>query len=85
MHGKEADSKMWQLSREQISRQIIGRQLYLQQNISRLKKKGPGQIRNQDLCRPRNIRYFQVKLTGNAYKFEFIMNQDTSNSSDSVI
>ena len=28
------------------------------------KKTGPGQIRTQDLCRPRHIRYLQAKLFG---------------------
>ena len=40
-------------------------------------KIGPGQIRNQDLCRPRRISYLQTKFAGHAYKLEIIMNQET--------
>ena len=48
---------MSQLSRQKISREIIGRQSYLKQNISRLKTKtDPGEIPTQEL-RPRRIRY----------------------------
>ena len=72
---------MWQLSRQQISWQIIGRKFHLKQNSSRLKKKtGPGQNRNQDLHRPRVILYLQAKLAGNAKKFEYIMKQGTDES-----
>ena len=38
--------------------------------------------RIKDRCRPRHIRYKQAKLSGSAYKFEFIVNQDTKDSSD---
>ena len=42
---------------------IIGREFYLKQNISRLKKKTyPRQIRTHDLCSPKHIRYLQAKL-----------------------
>ena len=49
--AKNNDLKKLQLSRQQISRQIIGQHFYLKQNVSLLKT-GPGEIRNQDLCRP---------------------------------
>ena len=49
------------------------------------KQSGPGQIQTQDLCRPRLFRYLQAKLAGNAVKFEFIMNQDISDSVKQVV
>ena len=53
----------------------------MKQNISRLKKKtGPSQIRTQDLCRPRHIRYLQAKTAGNAKKIEYIMKQGRDES-----
>ena len=56
--SKRNDFKIRQLSRQQINRQIIGRQFHLKQNISRLKKKaGLGQIQTQDLL---------ANLAGNA-------------------
>ena len=52
---------MWQLSRQNIIRPIIG-QKFLNRNNYRLKKKVPDQIRSHDLCRPRFICYSQAKL-----------------------
>ena len=65
-----------------MSRQIIGRQFYLKKKtFFRLKKKaGPGQIRTQENCRPRHIRYLQAKLTRNDMKIEYIMNQGSDES-----
>ena len=48
-------------------------------------KAGPGQIRTEDLCRPRHIRCLQAKMAGNALKFEFLMSHDTSDSVKQVI
>ena len=56
---------MRQPSRQQISRQIIGRQFYLKQK----KKQAPVRL---------------IHRPGKAFKFEFIMSQDTSDSIDSV-
>ena len=44
------------------------------------KKSGPSQIWNQYLCRSRNIRYLQAKLTGKAKKFEYSMKQGRDES-----
>ena len=44
------------------------------------KKTGPGQIRTQDMCRPKNIRYPQAKLTGNVKIFEYVMKQGRDDS-----
>ena len=72
---------MWQLSRQQISRQKIGQQFYLKQNISCLKKKtGPGQLQTQDLRAPRHNSYLYAKLVENAKKLEYIMNQGRDES-----
>ena len=57
--------------------------LYETENFC-LRKTGPGQIRIEDLGRPKHIHYLQAKLTEKAWKFEFIMNQDTSDSTDFV-
>ena len=52
--------------------------IFLKRNISRLKKKtGPGQIRPQNLCRPRRIRNLQSNCSWDDWKFEFIMSLDT--------
>ena len=40
------------VTRQQISRKSIGPLIYLKQNISRLKKKDPGQIRTHDFAVP---------------------------------
>ena len=52
----------------------------LKQNISSLKKTGPGQTRTQELCRHRHIRYRQVKLIRNAKKFEYKIKQGRDES-----
>ena len=44
----------------------------------------PGQIRTQEHCSPRYIPYRQAKLDATAEKFEIMVNQDTSDSNDSV-
>ena len=40
--------------------------------------KSPGQIRNQNLCRPSRTRYLQANLTQKAKKIEYIMKQGTT-------
>ena len=75
---------MWELSRQQIRRQRIGRQFYFKQNISRLKNKtGPGEIWTQDLRRPKHIRYLQAKLAWNVKQIEYIMNKVEKNPDES--
>ena len=56
VRAKRKDSQMWQLCPQNISRQTIGR-IFLAEKLTVLKKTGPGQIRTQDPCRPRRIRY----------------------------
>ena len=74
---------MWQLNR-QTSRQTIGRH-FLASKISSLKKKTfPCQIPTHNLCCPRRVHYHQAKCSGDTKKFKLFMNQDTSDSSDSV-
>ena len=47
---------MWQLSRQNISRQIkIGRN-FLEPQYLPFEQNGPGEIQTHDLCRPRRIR-----------------------------
>ena len=66
------------------SRQKLGRQFYSKKNIYRLRKKQDLLRFTQDLCHPKQNSYLQAKVAGNAKKFQFIINQDTSDSNDSV-
>ena len=52
---------MQQLSRQNISRQIIGRNFSEPEQSPFEKKIGPGQIRTHNICRSRRIRYHQAK------------------------
>ena len=47
---------MWQLSPQNISRQLIGRNFFEPEQLALEKKTGPGQFRTQDFCRSRRIR-----------------------------
>ena len=68
--AKKNKFNRWKLSRQQISREIIDQQFYLKQSISNVKKRAPGQIQAEDLCRSRHILYLQAKLAVNALKFD---------------
>ena len=69
---------MRQLSRQKISRQITGRQFYLKQDISRLKKKKSWSDSKQGTLATSRVRYLQTKWTGNSKNFELIMKQGTT-------
>ena len=78
--AKINNSQMLQLSRQNMSRQILVRNFFEPQYLSFAKKTGPRQIRTQTLWRPRRIRYHQAKCAKGTTKFEFIMNQGTTTS-----
>ena len=55
--------------------------MFSDRNIARLRKKtGPVQIRTQDLCRPRRIRYFQTKHAEDAQKLNSLRAKRPSDS-----
>ena len=68
---------MWQLSRQNISSQTIGRIFFDLRYLPFEKKTGSCQIRTQDFCPPRRIRYHKAKLR-DTKQIEFILKQGTS-------
>ena len=71
---------MRQLSRQNISRQKIGRNFLEPEHLLFEKKADLGQIQIQDLCRPMRIRYHQAKGSRDTTKSEFIIKQGTTMS-----
>ena len=51
----------------------------------RFEKRSLGQIQTQNFCLSSDFRFLQVMLARNAKKFEFIMNQYTSDSVKQVV
>ena len=65
---------MWQLSRQNINRQMIGRNFFETEYLPYENKR----ILKQDLCLPRRTRYQQANCARDTTKLDFIMNQGTS-------
>ena len=66
---------MWQLSRQNLNRQITKRQFFFETEYFPFEKKRSSQTRNQDLRRRTCIRYPLITMcASDAKKYEFIVN-----------